>query len=86
MAEGIGVLLGMGVSVTGPGVSVKVAGVRFGVSVGKGVFGVFEGWGVFVAGGVVLTTVGTGVEDSLMEGCCGAEKIFKSFVFPVVDA
>ena len=86
MSEGIGVSLGMGVSVAGPGVFVKVAGVRFGVSVGKGVFGVFEGWGVFVAGGVVLTTVGTGVEDSLSEGCCGAEKTFRSFVFPVVDA
>lgn len=76
----------MGVSVAGPGVFVKVAGVRFGVSVGKGVFGVFEGWGVFEAGDVVLTTVGTGVEDALTEGCWGAEKTIKSFVFPVVDA
>jgi hypothetical protein len=84
--DGIGVLLGMGVSVAGPGVFVNVAGVRFGVSVGKGVFGVFEGWGVLVAGGVVLTTVGTGVADAFTEGCCGDEKTFRSFVFPVVDA
>jgi len=67
----------MGVSVAGPGVFVKVAGVRFGVAVGKG---------VFEAGGVVLTTVGTGVEDALTEGCCGAEKTFRSFIFPLVDA
>lgn len=55
----------------------KVAGVRFGVSVDKG---------VFEAGGVVLTTAGTGVEDALSEGCCGAEKTFRSFIFPLVDA